>query len=59
MAVAVGGDVHGEADVEVRLAEYLVSAATPFIEIEMEEDATQLEAVTVVPSPFRATAGRQ
>lgn len=36
--------------------EYLVSAATPFIEIEMEEDATQLEAVTVVPSPFRATA---
>ena len=27
--------------------EYLVSAATPFIEIEMEEDATQLEAVTV------------
>ena len=36
--------------------EYIVSAATPFIEIELEEDATQLEAVTVVPSPFRATA---
>ena len=33
--------------------EYIVSAATPFIEIELEEDATQLEAVTVVPSPFR------
>ena len=36
--------------------EYLVSAATPFIEIEMEEDAAQLEAVTVRPSPFRVTA---
>lgn len=36
--------------------EYIVSAATPFIEIELEEDATQLEAVTVAPSPFRATA---
>ena len=40
----------------VTTPEYMVSAATPFIEIEMEEDATQLEAVTVVPSPFRATA---
>lgn len=36
-------------------AEYLVSAATPFVEIELEEDAAQLEAVTVSPSPFRAT----
>ena len=36
--------------------EYLVSAATPFIEIELEEDASQLEAVTVTPSPFRRTA---
>lgn len=35
--------------------EYIVSAATPFIEIEMEEEATRLEAVTVVPSPFRVT----
>lgn len=37
-------------------AEYIISSATPFIEIELEEDATQLEAVTVTPSPFRATA---
>lgn len=36
-------------------SEYLVSAATPFLEIEMEEDATQVEAVTVRPSPSRAT----
>ena len=36
--------------------EYMVSAATPFIEIELEEDAAQLEAVTVTPSPFRVTA---
>ena len=35
--------------------EYLVSAATPFIEIELEEDATQVEAVTVRPTPFRVT----
>lgn len=35
--------------------EFLVSAATPFVEIELEEDATQVEAVTVRPSPFRAT----
>lgn len=36
-------------------AEYIVSAATPFIEIEMTEDANQLEAVTVQPSPFRSS----
>ena len=36
--------------------EYMVSAATPFLEIELEEDATQVEAVTVRPAPFRATA---
>ena len=36
--------------------EYMVSAATPFIEVELEEDAAQLEAVTVRPSPFRVTA---
>lgn len=36
--------------------EYIVSAGTPFIEIELEEDANQLEAVTVTPSPFRRTA---
>ena len=35
--------------------EYVVSAATPFVEIELEEDATRVEAVTVRPSPFRAT----
>lgn len=35
--------------------EYLVSASTPFIEIELDEDATQVEAVTVRPTPFRAT----
>ena len=35
--------------------EYRVSAATPFIEVELEEDATQVEAVTVRPSPFRVT----
>lgn len=35
--------------------EYMVSAATPFIEVELEEDATQVEAVTVRPSPFRVT----
>ena len=36
--------------------EYMVSAATPLVEIELEEDATQLEVVTVTPSPFRRTA---
>lgn len=35
--------------------EYIVSAATPFIEIELEEDASQIDAVTVSPSPFRTT----
>lgn len=37
-------------------SEYLVSATTPFLEIELEEDATQVEAVTVRPTLFRATA---
>lgn len=36
--------------------EYVVSAATPFIEIELTEDAAQLDAVTVTPTPFRRTA---
>lgn len=36
--------------------EYILSAATPFIEVELEEDATQVEAVTVRPTPFRVTA---
>ena len=36
-------------------SEYRVSAATPFIEVELEEDATQVEAVTVRPTPFRVT----
>ena len=35
--------------------EYLVSASTPFIEIEIDEDAAQLEAVTVRPTPFRTS----
>ena len=35
--------------------EYMVSAATPFIEIELDEDASQLDAVTVRPLPFRRT----
>ena len=39
----------------VTTPEYMVSAATPFIEVELEEDTEQLEAVTVRPSPFRAT----
>lgn len=33
--------------------EYIVSASTPFIEIEMEEDANLLTAVVVTPSPFQ------
>ncbi|RHJ47493.1 TonB-dependent receptor [Bacteroides sp. AM10-21B] len=33
--------------------EYIVSASTPLIEIEMEEDANLLAAVVVTPSPFR------
>lgn len=36
--------------------EYILSAATPFIEVELEEDATQVEAVIVRPTPFRVTA---
>ena len=36
--------------------EYIVSAATPFVEIELEPDATQVEAVTVRPSLFRKVA---
>ena len=33
--------------------EYIVSASTSFVEIEMEEDANLLDAVVVKPSPFR------
>lgn len=36
--------------------EYMVSAATPFIEIELEEDNKALGEVTVTPSVFRHTA---
>ncbi len=36
-------------------SEQIVSARTPFIEIELDEQADQLEAVTVRPSPFRRT----
>lgn len=39
--------------VTVSSPEYIVSASTPFIEIEMEEDANLLTAVVVTPSPFR------
>lgn len=35
--------------------EYVISASTPFIEIEMEEDENMLAAVVVTPSPFRKT----
>ncbi len=35
--------------------EVMVSARTPFMEIELEEQAGTLEAVTVRPSPFRST----
>lgn len=35
--------------------EYIVSASTPFVEVELEEEANRLEAVTVTPSPFRRT----
>ena len=35
--------------------EYLVSAATPFIEIEMDEERQGVDAVTVRPTPFRRT----
>ena len=34
-------------------SEYIVSASTTFVEIEMEEDANMLETVVVTPSPFR------
>lgn len=34
-------------------SEYIVSASTPSIEIEMEEDANMLTTVVVTPSPFR------
>lgn len=37
----------------VSSAEYIVSASTPLIEIEMEEDANILTTVVVTPSPFR------
>lgn len=37
----------------VQTPEYIVSASTPFIEIEMEEDENLLSAVVVTPSPFR------
>lgn len=36
-------------------SEYLVSASTPFIEIEIEEDENKLSAIVVTPSPFRKT----
>lgn len=39
----------------VETPEYRVAAATPFIEIEIEEEPEQLAAVTVRPSPFRRT----
>ena len=36
--------------------DYRISAATPFVEVALEEDATQVEAVTIRPTPFRFTA---
>ena len=36
-------------------SEYMVSARTPFIEVELEEDAQMLGEVTVSPSPLRRT----
>ena len=36
-------------------SEYLVSASTPFIEIEIEEDENMLSTIVVTPSPFRKT----
>ncbi len=39
----------------VETPEYRVSAATPFIEVEIEEEPEQLAMVTVRPSPFRRT----
>ncbi len=35
--------------------EYMVSARTPFIEVELEEDKQMLDEVTVTPSPLRRT----
>ena len=35
--------------------EYMVSARTPFIEVELEEDLQQLGEVTITPSPLRRT----
>ena len=37
----------------VQTPEYIISATTPFIEIELQPDVMQLEAVSVTPSPFR------
>ena len=37
-------------------SEYIISANTPFIEIEMEPDVMQVEAISVRPSPFRRIA---
>lgn len=37
----------------VSTPQYVISASTPFIEIEMEEDANVLTTVVVTPSPFR------
>ena len=36
-------------------SEYMVSARTPFIEVELEEDAQMLGEVTISPSPLRRT----
>lgn len=36
--------------------EYIVNASTPFIELELDEDATGIEAVSVTFSPLRRTA---
>lgn len=36
-------------------SEYIISAGTPFIEIELEEDSNALAEVTVTPSAFRRT----
>ncbi len=41
---------------EVETPEYIVSAATPFIEVELEEESINLQEVVVRPSPFRRTA---
>lgn len=35
--------------------EYMVSARTPFIEVELEEDPNILNEITVIPSPLRRT----